>query len=249
MKFSTISPNQGFTFSGRHTVVAARRAVSPLVQICSLIPVSAALIFLVASILLMALAGKEHAEQVSFANAMRAVPVKVELPRPLPSQESVDVAMAAFGVDLEANVNSPIFDGSLSDRGLTAGGTLDVRRSIWVGPAAFISWGVLGSTLGHEIEVHGQQSFLAILIMDGVADLRRGFSALVSAETAAASAKKESVEALWGTWRAERTAYLYEVSSADRYGLTSEEVGSIRQVMEYYYPAALQKQRGKASKK
>lgn len=249
MNLSTKSSKKGFIVSNRYTVVAARRTVSPLAQICLLIPVTSAFIFLVLSVFLLALAGKENAEQVSFANAMRSVPVTIDLPRPLPSQESVDVAMAAFGVDLGGNVNSPIFDGSLSDRGLTAGGTLDVRRSIWVGPAAFLSWGVLGSTLGHEIEIHGQQSFLAILAMDGVADVRRGLSALVSEEQALAGTAKESEEALWGTWRAERTAYLYEISSANRYGLTPEEVKSIRQVMEYYYPAVSVKAHRKSTKR
>jgi hypothetical protein len=223
-------------FTYRRTAVAASVPVPILTQIFSLVPCAAGFIFLVLSLFAGGFSAHEQWKQRSFEAAMRDVPVKFSLPRPEPTQESVELAVAAFGIDRGGTVAFPLYDASLADRGLTAGGTLDVRRSVWVGSAAFVSWGVLGSTLGHEIEIHGQQSFVSILALDGVADVRRGLAALVSLERADASMVRKNSEASWGTWRAERTAYLYEIRSAKRFGLTSEEVASIHQVMDYYYP-------------
>jgi hypothetical protein len=225
------------SFTYRRTAVATSVPVPFMTQIFSLVPCMAAFIFLVLSLIVGGFSAHEQSKQRSFEAAMRDIPVQFSISRPEPTQESVELAVAAFGIDRGGTVAFPLYDASLADRGLTAGGTLDVRRSVWVGSAAFVSWGVLGSTLGHEIEIHGQQSFVSILALDGVANVRRGLAALVSLERADASVVRQNAEASWGTWRAERTAYLYEIRSAKRFGLNSEEVASIHQVMDYYYPA------------
>jgi hypothetical protein len=40
----------------------------------------------------------------------------------------------------------------------------------------------------------------------------------------------------FGTWKAERDAYLYELKNAARFGLSHEEIRLIKQVMDTYYP-------------
>ena len=78
------------------------------------------------------------------------------------------------------------------------------------GPVAFESWALLGSTLAHEIEIHCEQSFLLIRLMDTV-----GFS---------------------GTLSAEREAYMHEISNRERFNLSEYEIANIRNTMNYFYP-------------
>jgi hypothetical protein len=165
--------------------------------------------------------------------------IQVKMPQSMPalSQESVDIAMEAFAISLPRGVKHPKFLVSLEDRGLTTGGALEGQKEVFVGPAAFASWAVLGSTLGHEIEIHGKQSFLKILITDKLSDLSLSARTVVGRVLPAV---KPSAKAQFdgdGTWKAERDAYQYEIRNAKRFGLSQEEEKSIFDVMSFYYPS------------
>ena len=81
---------------------------------------------------------------------------------------------------------------------------------VTVGPAAFESWGLLGSTLAHELEVHCQQNFTYIRLLD--------------------------LLGLDGTLKAEREAYQHELSNAGRFHLGEVERENIKATMDFYYP-------------
>ena len=139
---------------------------------------------------------------------------KVEAPKSIPEldQKSVDLALAMYNIYVPSHVEAPKFDPLLEDRGLTTLRGWGKKLEVAVGPAAFESWGLLGSTLAHEIEVHCQQNFTVIQLKDMV-----GMS---------------------GTFAAEREAYLHELEHADRFDLSSSEYESIKATMDFYYPEA-----------
>ena len=138
--------------------------------------------------------------------------VDVEVPKTAPewNQESVDVAMAMYGIKTPSHVKVPVFDPNLEDRGVTIMNGWGQKLLVKVGPAAFESWALLGSTLAHEIEIHCEQSFLLIRLLDSV-----GFS---------------------GTLSAEREAYMHEIVNKDRFHLSEFEIDNIRNTMNYFYP-------------
>ncbi len=236
-----ITRSKKLVLSGTRGTVISRPSISPLAWIFSMLPLVLVGLFSGLTLLVFGLVTRERLQFNAYQLELRSVQVSMDVSRPSPGQDDVDIAMAAFGIDVASHVNWPIYDASLADRGLTSGGTLDVRRTIFVGTPAFSSWAVLGSTLGHEIEVHGNQSFMAILALDGASRIGQAARSLSLSQRADASASGGEDEVFWGTLRAERTAYLYEVASAKRYGLRPNEVSSILQVMNAYYsekPAA-----------
>jgi hypothetical protein len=99
-----------------------------------------------------------------------------------------------------------ILDRKLKDRGQTRwhGNTITVV----VGPTAFSSWSVLGSTLAHEIEVHAHQNIRMIRLGEAF-----GLPAIRWAET---------------------NAYRYEINNARRFGLTRNEVQSIKNTLSNF---------------
>jgi hypothetical protein len=129
---------------------------------------------------------------------------------PAMSQESVDLAVRAFRIDVPRNVKGPRFDPNLKDRGLTFRKSVLSDLEVSIGPDAFTSWGILASTIAHETEVHCRQSFLAIHFLNLL-----GFS---------------------GVAIAEREAYLFEISQAKRFGLTRLDQHLIKGTLDYYYP-------------
>lgn len=178
-------------------------------------------------------------EQLAYQNFKEQMSeIKVLAPYSIPgqSQESLDLAAELFSVDISHNVVGPFFDSHLEDRGLTTGGTINAQKTVTIGPAAFTSWSVLGSTLGHEVEIHAKQSFLKVVLLDKLTHvklaLRKGIGRVFPQF-------KPSVRQLFeeGTWSAEREAYLFELGSAKRFHLSIEETQSILQVMNYYYPS------------
>lgn len=138
------------------------------------------------------------------------IPVTIPSSPPHPSQESVDLALKLFKIDVPHGIHHPVYDASLSDRGITSINGFDKDRRVKIGPGAFTSWGMLGSTLAHEIEVHGKQNFSLIRFKDLIG--------------------------LQGTVDAEREAYLHEVKHSTRFGLTPMEINSIVDTMNFYYP-------------
>jgi hypothetical protein len=201
-----------------------------------LLPVSAFVAFLVLAGVGAVASAREQADYNAFRADVRSVSVVAPEAPPRLRQQSIEIAMALFSIDKASSVSGPHFDRMLEDRGLTTGGTLSSSKTVTIGPSAFTSWGVLGSTLGHEIEVHARQSFLAVVVRDRIAEVqlsaRRRLGSYVSALNPSA---RESFEND-GTWRAEREAYMYELANAERFGLSPAETRSIAYVMNYYYP-------------
>jgi hypothetical protein len=129
---------------------------------------------------------------------------------PEPGQEAVDMAMAIFKIVRPEGAEMPVYDPDLKDRGLTVKSTWMSKTKVFVGPSAFSSWGMLGSTLAHEIEVHCRQNFPLIVLKDQLG--------------------------LGGTAEAEREAYQYEIRNAARFGLNNRDQNLIAATVEYYYP-------------
>lgn len=129
---------------------------------------------------------------------------------PSPSQSDINQALEAFEIKIPKNVKGPFFSSELDDRGLTIRKGIMSDAVVYVGPEAFSSWGLLGSTLAHEIEVHCRQNFLAIHF--------------------------QNISGFDGTGYAEREAYGYELAHAERFGLSVYERDLISSTMVYFYP-------------
>jgi hypothetical protein len=155
-------------------------------------------------------ANSEIKARAAFKKEMAGVTVIPPEGKPEASQASIDLAMVMFGIEIPAGAKHPVFDPELRDRGLTARGAYSDKATVSVGPAAFSSWALLASTLGHELEVHCNQNFLFIYLMDFLR--------------------------LDGTGSAEREAYVYELRNARRFGLDIKDADMIADTMEYYYP-------------
>lgn len=130
--------------------------------------------------------------------------------KPPMTQESIDIAIEMFKVSIPKNALHPKLDMKLEDRGLTTLNGMGKPLEVTIGPAAFTSWAVLGSTLAHELEIHCNQNFSLIRMKDMLG--------------------------LEGTNGAEREAYMHELSNSDRFKLKEADQASIRETMEYYYP-------------
>lgn len=160
--------------------------------------------------LLLAHAKAEIEEERGFRSGMAAVLVRPPAESPTPSQESIDLAMEIYGIRLPPSAEFPIFDPNLEDRGLTTRATFLDLAKVTIGPAAFASWPLLGSTLAHEIEVHCNQSFAVIWFLD-----------LLNMD---------------GVSVAERKAYEHEIAGAERFGLNQSDVQLIGDTVDFYYP-------------
>lgn len=157
------------------------------------------------------LARQELDLREQFARDLRTVNVVPPSTKPPMTQESIDIAMEMFGIQVPAEANSPKLDMNLEDRGLTTLHGWGQKLEVTVGPAAFSSWAMLGSTLAHELEVHCRQNFALIRMKDMLG--------------------------LEGTLHAEREAYMHELSNSDRFHLKESDQSNIRATMEYYYPS------------
>lgn len=129
-------------------------------------------------------------------------------------QPAVDYALKAFKIQIPSKVKSIKFNVVLQNRGLASGN--DFAIDVEVGPTAFSSWGQLGATLAHEVEVHGTQSFSAMRALNLISFLN-------------------SSDRRWGTLIAERAAYNYEINNRIRFNLTDSEVKNIKETMEEWY--------------
>jgi hypothetical protein len=139
----------------------------------------------------------------------RMVPVTPPAGTPKLKQESIDLALAIYGIEVPETAYPPKLNVNLEDRGLSSRFAWAEKIQVEIGPAAFESWGLLASTLAHELEVHCQQNFALIGMMDFLR--------------------------LDGTLRAERQAYLHELRNARRFGLSPESQDLIANTMDYYY--------------
>lgn len=182
-------------------------------------------------------AWQENATLRAYEQAMSEVEVIPPQGYAPQSQEAVEIAMTLFSIETPSTVEGPVFDATLSDRGLTTGGLILPQKKVTIGPSAFTSWAVLGSTLAHEIEVHVEQSFFMVVARDHLTRLQleaRRRLGRVFPNIAPSAAELFEND---GTWKAERDAYMHEIRNAKRFGLSQEEVASIWRVMDYFYPA------------
>ncbi len=115
-----------------------------------------------------------------------------------------------FDISIPKNANAPRLDIKLEDRGLTTLNGWGKNLEVTIGPSAFTSWAVLGSTLAHELEIHCNQNFAVIRMKD--------------------------MMGLEGTSNAEREAYMHELTNSERFHLKAADQMSIQATMDYYYP-------------
>lgn len=129
---------------------------------------------------------------------------------PALTQSSIKIALIAYDIKMPKNIKGPFLDTKIQDRGLTIRHGVGSDPLVFIGPEAFTSWGLLGSTLAHEIEVHCRQNFLAIHL--------------------------QNISGFDGTGMAEREAYRYELANSTRFGLAQYDQDLIRSTMSYFYP-------------
>ncbi len=168
------------------------------------------LILALVSISSIFLARNELELREQFARNIEVVTVVPPASKPPMTQESINIALEMFGIEVPTNAKAPRLDMKLEDRGLTTMSGWGQKLEVTIGPAAFTSWAVLGSTLAHEIEIHCNQNFALIRMKDMLG--------------------------LEGTSGAEREAYMHELSNADRFHLKEADQMNIRATMDYYYP-------------
>lgn len=147
-----------------------------------------------------------------FSEKSRIIAVEAPQSAPLPNQESINAALAMYGIEVPADAGLPLFDSTLRDRGMTLRGNWSGKSLVLIGPAAFDSWPLLGSTLAHELLVHCQQNFFLISLMD--------------------------LLHLDGTGAAERQAYEYELAHSEQFHLSDDDRELVAATVAYYYPAS-----------
>jgi hypothetical protein len=155
-------------------------------------------------------AKKSLDEKTKFLGAMAEVEVVPPTGSPELNQASIDLALSMYNIKIPDNVGKPHLDLSMTDRGRTTLYGYTGELEVAVGPNAFASWALLGSTLAHELEVHCRQNFALIRLLDSMG--------------------------LQGTESAEREAYQHELNYRKRFGLSNEEVIVITETMDYFYP-------------
>lgn len=118
-------------------------------------------------------------------------------------QKAIDKAIELYDIDM-TGIQSVKYDPNLDDNGVTS-----KSGNVRIGKAAFTtaSPGWLGSTLGHEIEVHIQQQAL----------------------------KGNWWTDEQGTLMQEVQAYDYEIANAKRYGLSEQEINELKFARRDYY--------------
>ncbi|EFX59978.1 hypothetical protein DAPPUDRAFT_346066 [Daphnia pulex] len=171
---------------------------------------SLTLVFTATGGIFLAHADLEHKEH--FAREVRSVSVVPPDSQPPMTQESIDIALKMFAIEVPDTATHPRLDLNLEDRGLTTLNGWGSKLDVTLGPAAFSSWALLGSTLAHELEVHCLQNFFVIRVKD--------------------------ILGLKGTDEAEREAYLHELANSNRFHLNQNDKINIKATMEYYYPSA-----------
>jgi hypothetical protein len=96
---------------------------------------------------------------------------------------------------------------------------------------AFTSWGILGSTLAHEIEIHGNQSFLKIEFLNFLYSYIQNNSKFVSSIFPSFDIMTYENMGL-GSYLAEKEAYSYEINSDKRFNLKIKEVLAIKNTLD-----------------
>jgi hypothetical protein len=124
------------------------------------------------------------------------------------AQSAIDSAVSVYNINLsnvsnaDPNQTGITFNPTLENNGQSSLDRQDTPNKVYpsVGPSAFESPGWLGSTIGHEVEAHGDQ-----------------------ARTGTWNTDKDSAGSLLN----EAQAWYYEVENSSRFGLTPDEVTRI----------------------
>ena len=163
-----------------------------------------------AAVIAHAMVRSKQRDEASIVTGNERVTVQLPTTAPRVSQESINAAIEMFKIRVPKDVIGPKLDLRLADRGQTLRKGAFANALVSVGPEAFSSWPMLASTLAHELEVHCQQNFVALHLMD--------------------------ITGLDGVGEAEREAYTYELRNAQRFGLSPYDQDLIRSTMDYFYP-------------
>lgn len=116
-------------------------------------------------------------------------------------QQAIDKALKAFNIDT-SKTKSTTYDATVSGEAVTS-----KDGTVKVGDEAFRDAGWLGSSLGHETEVHVNQQ----------ADQGKWYTGAI------------------GTPLQEVQAYDYEIANADRYGTTAANLQDLQNRRDGYY--------------
>lgn len=156
-------------------------------------------------------AHRQVVEEQSFFKSMSSVSILPPDTIPSASQKSIDLALLLFGIEVPMNTTHPTYDPELTDRGLTKINPFAPNK-VTIGPSAFTSWGLLGSTLAHEIEIHCKQRMFLVRLIGMIT-----FSDI-------------------GVAFAEQQAYYHEINSRSRFHLSREDLLLLRETVRFYYP-------------
>jgi hypothetical protein len=149
------------------------------------------------------------------------------------SQSSIDIAMKLYAIKRPPSCKHPVL-GKILELGEISGHPLSSTRIITMGKNAFTSWGMLGSVLSHEIEVHCNQTFILASILDAIDEKYEEFNKTYKPPSSPMLVLVPKV--YYGLWLMEQEAYSYQIKYAARFGLTEKEVNSIRYTRDYLYP-------------
>jgi hypothetical protein len=182
-----------------------------------------ALLFVLITIVLGWFRFKEVSQYQQLLRDMQAVHVAVHLSPPVCGEQAIQAAISIFSIDTSGTDIG--FDPTIWDRGIISMSG-DGRMHVDIGPSACSSWASLGSTIAHETEVHAKQVWAVGIALNVVSRTVNGFRGVRIAD------HEESV----GSTRFEREAYLFEIESRDRFGLSDDEVDAIFSIVNFYYP-------------
>jgi hypothetical protein len=171
----------------------------------------------------------EQKKERSDLDKMAQIPVRYSsLPNPHCSQDNLELAIALFSIKLPNKLKSIDYLSSLPFRGITLGNAFKNNKIIFIGSSAFNSWGILGSTLAHEAEIHGNQSFIKIELLNFAAYL---IVSLANNNLFFSDKFNVTIPLSYGTYTAELEAYNYELISKKRFHLSLDEVAAIKKTI------------------
>ena len=170
---------------------------------------------------------REQQQWQRLREMMRSVQVDTSsMARPVRSDEAIRKAMVIYTIDSAPLMLGPVYHEDLEDRGRVTLITERQQLAVTVGPTAFANWGELGSTLAHEIEVHCHQSWFLMVELNFL-------GAVVNSLRQKPLLEWESG---WGSTRAERQAYTYEIDNRERFEQPTADIMSLVHIMNSYYP-------------
>ncbi|WP_186645489.1 hypothetical protein [Fluviispira vulneris] len=159
------------------------------------------------------------------------IPVLYPSSPPEKSNRCIQLAMALFSIDKNKNSKQPVYDPNLNVRGLTSGMIFSPKKNIYIGDEAFENWGLLGSTLAHEVEIHGNQSFVKIEFINFLYHYFYEIEYNLLNKLLYNNDFRYQNKKI-GTIKAEKEAYKYELKSKKRFSLNAQNEKSLQYILE-----------------